>query len=87
MYEDARTLARCSIGNTGKFEIRVGVHQRSCLSPLLYIIVMDARSGHVRREVILGMLYSVDLIVAEKEEAGIVGYRHVSLIGRGSGEQ
>jgi len=31
MYEVARTSMRCSIGNTGKFEIRVGVHL-CCLS-------------------------------------------------------
>jgi len=29
MYEDARTSMRCSIDNTGTFEIRVGVHQVS----------------------------------------------------------
>ena len=71
MYEDARTSVRSGIGNTGKFEIRVGVHQGSCLSPLLFIIVMDAISEHVRREVPWDMLYADDLIVADEEEAGI----------------
>src|SRR6218665_1816448 len=42
--EDARTLMRGSIDNTGTFEIRVGVHQGSCLSSLLFIIVMDIRT-------------------------------------------
>src|SRR6218665_563842 len=28
--------------NTGQFEIRVGIHQESCISPLLFIIVKDA---------------------------------------------
>ena len=47
---------------------------------MLFIIVMDAISEHVRREVPWDMLYADDLIVADKEEAGI---RHVSLIGSG----
>ena len=54
-------------------KILVGrVHQGSCLSPLLFIIVMVAISEHVRREVPWDMLYADDLIiVADKEEAGI----------------
>ena len=46
-------------------EIRVGVHQGSCLSPLLFIIVMEAVSEMVRRDVPWDMLYADDLIVAE----------------------
>jgi len=71
MYEDARISVECSIGNTGKLKIRVGVHQGSCLSPLLLIIVMNAMSEHVRREVPWDMLYADDLNVAHKEEAGL----------------
>src|SRR6218665_1989779 len=51
MYDDARTSMRCGIDNTGTFKIRVGVHQGSCISPLLFIIVMDAILENVRREV------------------------------------
>ena len=66
MYEEARTSVKCRIGNTRKFEIRVGVHQGSCLSRLPFIIVMDAILEHVRREVPWDMLYADDLIVANK---------------------
>src|SRR6218665_2267865 len=51
MYDDARTLMKCSRDNTGTFEIRAGVHQGSCISPLLFFIVMDAILENVRREV------------------------------------
>ena len=76
MYEDARTSVKCSMGNTGKFESKiakilskrkgiqdnaVGVHQRFCLSPLLFIIV----SEHVRREVPWYNLY--DRIVVDEK--------------------
>ena len=51
--------------------LRVVVHQGCCLSPLMFIIMMNAISKHVRREVPWNMLYADDLIVADKEEAGI----------------
>jgi len=69
--EGAMPSVRCRIGNTGKFEIRVGMHQESCLSALLFILVMDAILEHKRREVPWDMLYAYDLIVADKKEAGI----------------
>jgi len=69
MYEGSRTSVGSRIVNTGKFEIRVGVHHGSCLNySLLFVIVMDAISEHVRREVPWDMLYADDLrlIVADK---------------------
>lgn len=66
MYDGARTSVRCRVGGAGEFEVRVGVHQGSCLSPLLFIIVMDAISENIRREVPWDMLYADDLIVADE---------------------
>ena len=47
------------------------MHQGSCLSPLLFIIVMDAISEFVRRDVPWDMLYADDLIVAEDSAANL----------------
>ena len=52
-------------------KMMVGVHQGSCLSLLLFIIVMGVISEHVRREVPLDMIYADDPIVADKGEAEI----------------
>jgi len=65
MSEGVTMTVRCGTGGTKRFEIRVGVHQGSCLSPLLFIIVMDAVSELARRDVLLDMLYTDDLLVAE----------------------
>jgi len=71
MYDGARTTVRSGAGGTSWFEIRVGVHQGSCLSPLLFIIVMDAVSEAIKREVPWDMLYADDLIVAEDSPASL----------------
>ena len=47
MYERARTAVRTKDGNSGEFEVKVGVYQWSVLSPLLFVVVMEvlARSA------------------------------------------
>jgi len=38
----AKTVVRTVYGNSNGFEIKVGMHQSSALSPLLFVIVMEA---------------------------------------------
>ena len=40
MYKKARTTVRTKQGSSEEFEVKVGVHQRSVLSPLLFVAVM-----------------------------------------------
>jgi len=47
VYDGAMTTVQSGQGKTSAFEIKVGVHQGSCLSPLLFIIVVDAVSEYV----------------------------------------
>ncbi|KAK3525668.1 hypothetical protein QTP70_004312 [Hemibagrus guttatus] len=44
MYERSRTVVRCAVGQTEKFNVEVGLHQGSALSPFLFAIVMDQLS-------------------------------------------
>ena len=41
MYDGARTEVRSSTGLTEEFEVGVGLHQGSALSPFLHAVVMD----------------------------------------------
>jgi len=44
MYTGAKAVVRTVYGNSSGFEVEVGIHQGSALSPLLSVIVMEAIS-------------------------------------------
>ena len=44
VYANAWSRVRVSDGYSEEFEVKVGVHQGSRLSPLLFIIVLEALS-------------------------------------------
>jgi len=44
MYIGAKTVVRTVYGNSNSFEVKVGMHQGSALSPLLFVMVMEALS-------------------------------------------
>ena len=41
MYSGAKTVVRTVYGNSKSFEVKVGMHQGSALSSLLFVIVME----------------------------------------------
>jgi len=63
------SVVRTVYGNSKGFEVKVGMHQDSVLSPLLFVIVMEAISREFRVAVPWELLYADDLAVfAETEE-------------------
>ena len=70
MYEGVTTAVRIGGGQSEEFGVKVGVHQGSVLSPLLFIIVMEALSREVRVGLPWELLYADDLILmSDTEEA------------------
>ena len=70
MYANARSLVRVGEGYSEEFEVKVGVHQGSVLSPPLFIIVFETLSREFRCDVLCENLYADDLvIIAESHEA------------------
>jgi len=56
-------------GNSKGFEVKVGMHQGTALSPLLFVIVMEAISREFRVALPWKLLYADDLaVIAETEE-------------------
>ena len=57
-YDRARTVVRVGKEYTSDFEVKVGVHQGSILSPFLFIIVMQAISQNIRKGLPWEALYA-----------------------------
>ena len=69
MYTGAKTVVRTLHGNSSGFEVKVGMHQGSELSPLLFVIVLEAISREFRVALPWELLHADDLVViAETEE-------------------
>ena len=63
MYENVRSRVRVSSEYSEEFSVKVGVHQGSVLSPLLFIIVLDALSQEHRTGCPWELLYADDLVI------------------------
>ena len=63
LYEGSRTKVRVGSGFLEEFGVRVGVHQGSVLSPLIFAIVVDAVSKHAREALLNEILYADDLVL------------------------
>ena len=50
MYTGCRTKVRTGAGESSKFNVDVGLHQGSALSPYLFLILMDVLTERVRKE-------------------------------------
>ena len=48
MYDDSTTAVMCAVGVTKGFEVKVGLHQGSALSPCLFAMVMDRMTDKIR---------------------------------------
>ena len=63
MYANVRSRVHVGEGYSEEFEVKVGVHQGSVLSPFLFIIVLEALSGEFRSGVPWEDLYADDLVI------------------------
>lgn len=69
MYCDAYTSVKLQGCQSSEFEVKVGVHQGSVLSPLLFVIVLEELSKKFRVGLPWELLYADDLaLIAESEE-------------------
>lgn len=55
-------------GETESFDVSVGLHQGSALSPFLFVLVMDVLSEEIRNEVLWELLYADDLVITAEDE-------------------
>ena len=67
MYDGARTAVRSSAGLTEEFEVGVGLHQGSALSPFLFAIVMDKLTEEIRTESPWDMMFADDIVLCRED--------------------
>jgi len=69
MYEGALTSVKLGTGESVEFAVKVGVHQGLVLSPLLFILVLEALSKKFRIGLPWELFYADDLaLLTESEE-------------------
>ena len=68
MYEGMTTRIWCDGGCSEWFELNVGVHQGSVLSPLFFIIVLEVVSKEPRVGLSWELLYADDLALTTESE-------------------
>ena len=69
MYENAKCCVHVNGQFSDEFSIKIGAHQGAVLSPLLFMIVMEALSKEFRVGCPWELLYAGDLVlVAETLE-------------------
>ena len=66
MYKATKTRVKTRCGLTQFFNIEVGLHQGSTLSPLLFIIIMDVLASSIQRDPPWPMLFADNLVLCEE---------------------
>ena len=86
LYTEACTVVRTDAGLSESFEVKVGLHQGSVLSPLLFVAVMDVVFREARSGLPSELLHADDLVLMaptmEKLGRRVAEWR-TSLLGKG----
>ena len=72
MYRETTTSIRSEAGMADKFKAKVGLHQGSALSPLLFITLMDVISDKVKMIPPYSMLFADDIISVYNTMEGLM---------------
>jgi len=64
LYNNTTSVVRTPVGTSPPFPIRVGVHQGSAISPLLFILCMDTATADIQVPHPWSILYADDVFLA-----------------------
>ena len=68
MYDGTTTAVRCAVGVTEGFEVKVGLHQGSALSPCLFAMMMDRMTNEIREEAPWTMMFADDIVICSESK-------------------
>jgi hypothetical protein len=63
------TVVKCAAGVSEPFEVEVGLHQGSALSPFLFIMIMDVLTEEIRKEAPWQMMFADDVFMCESDQS------------------
>ena len=73
LYEGAKSRVRVGTKLSEAFRVKVGVHQGSVLSPLVFAIVIDVVTENAREGLMSEILYADDLVLISETMEGVRG--------------
>ena len=73
MYEGVTTKIKTNAGVSKSFQVKIGVHQGSALSPYLFILVLDELLKGVIKEVPWCMLFADNMVLIGESEEEVEG--------------
>ena len=65
LYKGAKIKVKVGTRLSEEFEVNIGVHQGSILSPLLFAIVVDVVANEIQEGMLQEILYADDILIAE----------------------
>ncbi|VDP57853.1 unnamed protein product [Heligmosomoides polygyrus] len=68
LYSCQKSRVQAAAGTSMEFPISVGVDQGSALSPLLFVVVMDAITRDLQKPVPWTLLYADDVMLASEDK-------------------
>ena len=74
MYRGCKTKVRSAASESDSFNVDVGLHQGSTLSPYLFLILMDVLTEGVRKEVPECMMFADDIVLCGGREVDMTEY-------------
>ncbi|XP_063375027.1 uncharacterized protein LOC134662685 [Cydia amplana] len=67
MYKEVKTKVRSPAGTSEQFDVKVGVHQGSALSPLIFNLVMNYLTADIQKKPPWNILYADDIVLVSKD--------------------
>ncbi len=71
MYEGSTTSVKCVVGTTESFQVKVGLHQGSALSPFLFATILDCLTEAVQKDTPWDLMFADDIALNGETNADV----------------